>query len=261
MSLTNGCCDDNLNGRIVVTPVDNPAGVTPALDIDIVGVSPIKVVKSMRGATTVYTISLYIPKPPTTSLSVTPSTVEFNKPFTAVFTGVYAQGSEALTSKTLTPQSSPVADLSISPFNFVVSDIPTQVGSKYVHTLSVVDAANQSATSSVGINVVYRYYRGLIPRNATLNASTASTFESGLGGSITEVFGAKRHYVNASGGDAHFCWLRPLDSPQMGTPVGDGNFPYETSIEPYTVSLNGAEYAVIKTVNFYPTSTDVELSF
>ncbi len=67
--------------------------------------------------------------------------------------------------------------------------------------------------------------------------------------------------MNSSGGDAHFAWLRPVDSPAMGIPVGDGNFPFETKIEPYTLSINGAEYNVIKTINFYPASTDVELSF
>lgn len=261
MSLTNDCCNDNLNGRIVVTPADNPNGATPALDIDIVGASPIRVVKSMRGTTTVYTISLYVPKPPTTSLTADPSTVEFNKPFTSVYTGSYAQGSELLTTKSLTPATSPVANITTSPFTFTVTGTPTQVGSRYPYTLSVIDAANQTSSSTASINVVYRYYRGLIPRNAVLTSAVASGFESGLGGSVQAVFGAKRHYINASGSDAHFCWLRPTDSPAMGTPVGDGNFPYETAIEPYTVTLNGAEYAVIKTVNFYPTSTDVELSF
>jgi len=264
MCLTNDCCDDNFNGRILVTPADNPnpdEGITPALDLDIVGISPIRVVKSMRGTTTVYTISLYVPQGPSTSLTVNPTFVEFNVPFTATYTGSYARGSEDITTKTLTPQSTPIADLSTTPFTFTESDTPTQVGNQYVYTLNVVDAEGQTSSASKGIDVYYRYYRGLIPRNATLNISTAQAFESGLGSSISSVFGSRRHYINATGQDAHFCWLRPVDSPQMSTPVGDGNFPYETVTEPYTLSFNGAEYAVIKTINFYPTSTDVELSF
>lgn len=261
MCLTNDCCDDNFNGRILVTPEDNPNGVTTALDLDVIGISPIRVVKSMRGTTTVFTISLYVPKPPTTSLTVNPPIVEFNKPFTAVFTGTYLKGSDTIATKTLTPQSFPIADLSTSPFTFNVSGTPSQIGNQYTHTLTVTDIENQTTSSSTSIEVQYRYYRGLIQRNTILTASATTSFESGLGSSIQAVFGPKRHYVNASGTDSHFCWLRPVDSPQMGTPVGDGNFPYETVTESYTITLNGAEYAVIKTINFYPTSTDVELSF
>lgn len=263
MCLTNDCCDDSYNGRIVLTEADNPNPTNPGnnADIEIVGQSPIRVAKTMRGTTTVYTISLYIPAPPTTSLTVTPTFVEFNKPFTALFTGTYAKGSENLVSKIISPLTTPVADTSTSPFTFSLSDTPTQVGKQFTHTLTVIDATNQVSTASAGIDVFYRYYRGLVARNATLNIGNVLTFESGLGASIQAVFGAKRHYINASGSEGHFCWLRPVDSPQMGIPVGDGNFPFETKIEPYTLLLNGAEYNVIKTINFYPTSTDVELSF
>lgn len=254
----NNCCDDNYNGRIVLQPVTN---ISTTLDIDIVGVSPINVVKSMRGTTTVFTVSLHIPSPPTASLSVNPSVVEFNKPFTATYTGSYLKGSETLVAELLVPIPVPVVSTATSPFTFTVSDTPQQVGSHYTYTLNVLDTANQSASASASINVQYRYYRGLIPRNVILTSSSATLFESGLGDSITSVFGVKRHYINAIGSDAHFAWLMPVDSPAMGTPLGDGNFPFETQIEPYTITLNGVQYRVVKTINFYPTSTDVQLTF
>lgn len=276
MCQSNSCgCDDlNFNGRIFVTPEDNPtpdaggdggtgggsSGNTGPL-IDIIGKAPIRVKKTQRGKTTVYEISLYVATGPTTGMDVNPSFVEFNKPFTAAFTVSYAKGSEEITTKELSPMPSPTPDMSTSPFNFNIADTPQQVGTRYTHTFKVTDTENQSAQSSKSIEVYYRYYRGLIPRGATLSAATAANFESGIGPSIQAVFGGKRHYINSSGGDGHFCWLRPVGSQEMGTPVGDGNFPFETRKEGYTVSLNGADYEVIKTVNFYPTSTDVELSF
>ena len=231
-------CEDNYNGRIVVTPPKEGDSIS------VIGIEPIKVNKSKVGDTTQYVVSLYQYKAPTVYINVSPKVVEFGKEFTATFVAGYAAGSESITNVTITPDEG----IEVLPATkFYLTRTPTTKNETYKHTITVLDSSNKETSTFVEMKVNYRYLKGYVTRGDTNAIITNSV----VADSLTQAFGQKSMYTNTSASSVHFCWLAPIGDSTKPTPLGEGGLPFET-IEAGHQSVDGIGYTIYKTVNFYP---------
>lgn len=251
-------CGCNVNGRIIPNVV-----VPQEADIDIVGIDPIKVRTYLRGTTKVFEISLVNNTPPTVTITSDVNSTEFNKPFTATYTVTYAQGNSPVSDVDLDPIPSPLPDTSNSPFTFSITDTPIQAGiGKYSYSVTVTDELGQSANASKSIDVLYRYYKGVLAFGSTLNNSKVATFDSKLSTDINTAYGTLATYTNNTDNPSvHYCWLYPTDSLQINLIKDQSGNAVPTTIEPYTLTINGAEYYIVRTTGSYSQFTTAQFQF
>lgn len=244
-------CNSNkpFNVRFTVPPV---AATVDAIEYEVVGVSPIKVVKTTQVTASgkpkvIFTVSYSPSVPPKCSITVSPTTGEIGVSQTYTFTYSDIVGSSTIVTRTKTPSISPVVLL----FN--------QAGVQGIHNYVVVDSENQSCSSQVGINVKYRFFKGTIERNAVPDNAFFQAQSSALGASISEAFPRQAYTMDKQQG--HFIWFYPADFASIPTPTGDANLPFQIVDIPGTWTLNGISYKAAKTSSYFSLNGTATLGF
>jgi hypothetical protein len=252
----NNCTNPStpFNVRIVL-PEKDPDAPEEQGEVEVRGVSPIKVVKRMEGLKTVFLVSYSPPKPPSCSITVTPTQVEVGQSQSFTFNVSDTEGSSPVIKRTVTPNTPIVNGQFTKTLTFMAA------GQQGVHKYEIEDEEGQKCESSAGINVVYRFYKGTIARTVnTLDINTITAMVSQLGSSIGAAF-PRQEYTMDRAPQGHFIWVYPADFSSIPTPTGDGNFPFQLTVLEGSWTINGVVYKAAKTSTYFTNGGKATLGF